>query len=63
MPAMDVHLLTLAGHESAKGTKHTLPKVRRALPKDEGEDRQIRREPTAQYRQYGGHKYSFRLAP
>ena len=57
-------MLTLAGHESAQGqTKHTLPKVRRPLPKDEGEDRQIRREPNAQYCQYGFHECSFRLAP
>jgi hypothetical protein len=48
MPAADTYLLTLARHESAQGqTKHTLPKVRRPLPKDESEDRQIRREPNA----------------
>ena len=56
-------LVTLARHESAKGqTRHTLPKVRRPLPKDESEDRQIRREPNAQYRQYGLHECSFRLS-
>jgi hypothetical protein len=57
MLAVDVRLLTLAQHESTKGqTKHTLPKVRRALPKDESEERQIRREPNAQYLQYGRHE-------
>jgi hypothetical protein len=35
--------------------KHTPPKARRPLPEDESEDRQIRREPNAQYRQYGLH--------
>jgi hypothetical protein len=42
MTAVDVRLLTIARHESAKGqTKHTLPKVGRPLPKDESADRQI----------------------
>jgi hypothetical protein len=56
--------VTLARHESANGqTKHTVPEVRRPLPKDESADRKIRREPNAQYRQYGLHECSFRLSP
>jgi DNA invertase Pin-like site-specific DNA recombinase len=59
-----MRLLTFDRHESAKGqTKHTLPKVRRPTPKDESEDRQIRREPNAQYRQYGLHECSFCSSP
>jgi hypothetical protein len=37
--------------------------VRRPTPKDESEDRQIRREPNAQYRQYGLHECSFCSSP
>jgi hypothetical protein len=49
-------LFALARNEGAqRETKHPVPKVRRALPQDESKDRQVQREPNAQYRQYGSH--------
>ena len=36
--------------------KHTTAKVRRPIPKDQSADRQIRREPNAQYLQYRRHE-------
>jgi hypothetical protein len=42
--------------ETKGQTKYTAPEVRRPIPKDQSEDRQIRREPNAQYFQYGRHE-------
>jgi hypothetical protein len=53
-----MNLLTLARRESAqREPKYPVPKVWRSLPRDKSKDRQIRREPNAQYLQYHHHEY------
>ena len=51
-----MRLSTLARRESTqRETKHLVPKVRRPLPQDKSKDRQVQREPNAQYRQHRSH--------
>jgi hypothetical protein len=51
-------LFTLARNEVAqRETKHTVPEVRRPLPQDESEDREVQREPNAGYHQHCFHEH------